>query len=101
MRSNNLLSAGSPSHFLRMIAFRRLSLGAFSSQSIMMTFERSRFSADKSCKKSSRQMYLHVLMATNDVRDTRSGGQWVGLQIKWSGFEPRLGSLYCVLGQRN
>ena len=48
MRSNNVLSAGSPSHFLRIMAFRKLSLGAFSSQSIMITLERSRFNEDKS-----------------------------------------------------
>ena len=48
MRSNNVLSAGSPSHFLRIMAFRMLSLGAFSSQSIMITLERSRFNEDKS-----------------------------------------------------
>lgn len=63
MRSNNVLSVGSPSHFLRIIAFRMLSLGAFSSQSIMITLERSRFSEDKSCQR--------------DVQNNYSYGYWV------------------------
>ena len=61
IRSNNLLSVGSPSHLLRMMAFRRLSLGAFSSQSIIMTLERSRFRADKSWKLNERGMDIGLI----------------------------------------
>lgn len=65
MRSSKVLSVGSPSHFLRIMAFRKLSLGAFSSQSIIITLERSRFKEDKSCQGEDQNNYSYSYQVMN------------------------------------
>jgi len=63
---------GSPSHFLRIMAFRKLSLGAFSSQSIIITLERSRFKEDKSCQDEDQNNYSYLQLTGNELEGTVS-----------------------------
>ena len=52
------------------MAFRRLSLGAFSSQSIIMTLERSRFRADKSWKLNERGMDIGLITSRRSENES-------------------------------